>query len=62
MMGVQEQPQSSLFHFGCEPRQVIRSNHPLRKVNELVDFHFVYDEVKSFYGQHNGNEDLFHHQ
>jgi transposase len=35
----------------------IRSNHPLRKVNELIDFHFVYDEVKSFYG-HNGNESV----
>jgi len=57
MMGVQEQPQSSLFHFGINLDKRIRSNHPLRKVNELVDFHFVYDEVKSFYG-HNGNESV----
>ena len=57
MMGVQEQPQSSLFHFGVNLDKRIRSNHPLRKVNELVDFHFVYDEVKSFYG-HNGNESV----
>lgn len=57
MMGVQEQPQSSLFHFGVNLDKRVRSNHPLRKVNELVDFHFVYDEVKSFYG-HNGNESV----
>jgi transposase len=57
MMGVLEQPQSSLFHFGVNLDKRIRSNHPLRKVNELIDFHFVYDEVKSFYGL-NGNESV----
>lgn len=57
MMGVQEQPQSSMFHFGVNLDKRIRSNHPLRKVNELIDFHFVYDEVKSFYGN-NGNESV----
>jgi transposase len=57
MMGVQEQPQSSLFHFDVNLDKRIRSNHPLRKVNELIDFHFVYDEVKSFYGN-NGNESV----
>ena len=56
-MGVLEQPQSSLFHFDVNLDKRIRSNHPLRKVNELIDFHFVYDEVKSFYG-HNGNESV----
>jgi transposase len=57
MMGVLEQSQSCLFHFGVNLDKRIRSNHPLRKVNELIDFHFVYDEVKSFYG-HNGNESV----
>jgi transposase len=57
MMGVHEQPQSSLFHFGVNLDKRIRSNHPLRKVNELIDFHFVYKEVKKFYG-HNGNESV----
>lgn len=56
-MGVQEQPQSSLFHFDVNLDMRVRSNHPLRKVNELIDFHFVYDEVKSFYGL-NGNESV----
>ena len=57
MMGVQEQPQNSLFHFGVNLDKRIRNNHPLRKVNELIDFHFVYKEVKKFYGQ-NGNESV----
>ena len=57
MMGVLEQPQSNLFHFGVNLDKRVRSNHPLRKVNELIDFHFVYDEVKSFYGN-NGNESV----
>lgn len=57
MMGVLEQPQSNLFHFGVNLDKRVRSNHPLRKVNELIDFHFVYDEVKGFYG-HNGNESV----
>jgi len=57
MMGVLEQPQSNLFHFGVNLDKRVRRNHPLRKVNELIDFHFVYDEVKSFYGN-NGNESV----
>src|SRR6266702_1047329 len=57
MMGVQEQPQSSLFHFGVNLDKRVRSNHPLRTVDQLIDFHFVYDEVKNFYG-HNGNESV----
>ena len=54
MMGVQQQPQSSLFHFGINIDKRIRSNHPLRKVNELIDFDFAYLEVKDHYGN-NGN-------
>jgi transposase len=57
MMGVQEQPQSSLFHFGVNLDKRVRGCHPLRKVDEIIDFRFVYDEVKSFYG-HNGNESV----
>jgi transposase len=54
MMGVQQQPQSCLFHFGINIDKRIRSNHPLRKVNELIDFDFAYNEVKDCYGN-NGN-------
>lgn len=54
MMGIKQQPQSSLFHFGINIDNRIRSNHPLRKVNNLIDFDFAYDEVKKCYGN-NGN-------
>ena len=54
MMGVQQPPQSSLFYTGINIEKRVRSNHPLRKVNELVDFDFAYNEVKDLYGN-NGN-------
>jgi transposase len=54
MMGVQQPPQSSLFYTGINIEKRIRSNHPLRKVNELIDFDFAYNEVKDHYGS-NGN-------
>jgi transposase len=57
MMKVQPPPQDNLFHFGVNIDKRIRANHPLRKVNELIDFDFVYDEVKDFYG-YNGKESV----
>ncbi len=57
MMGTQPPPQNNLFHFGINIDKRIRANHPLRRVNELIDFDFVYDEVKDFYGN-NGNESV----
>lgn len=57
MMGRQEQPQNNLFHYGINLDQRVRNSHPLRKVNELIDFDFAYAEVKSCYG-HNGNESV----
>jgi transposase len=57
MMGVQEQPRGSLFHYGINLDQRVRSNHPLRRVNELIDFNFAYAEVKDCYGT-NGNESV----
>lgn len=57
MMKVQPPPQNNLFHFGVNIDKRIRANHPLRKVNELIDFDFVYDEVKDFYG-YNGKESV----
>jgi Transposase and inactivated derivatives len=35
----------------------IRKNHPLRKIRELIDFDFIYNEVKDKYG-YNGNESI----
>ncbi len=46
MMGRQEQPQNNLFHYGVNLDQRVRFNHPLRKVQELIDFDFAYAEVK----------------
>jgi len=54
MMGVQQPAQSSLFYVGLNIEKRIRSNHPLRRVNELIDFDFAYNEVKDLYGS-NGN-------
>ena len=55
MMGVQH-PQDSLFYnLNLEKR--IRADHPLRRINQLIDFDFVYDEVKKFYGS-KGNESV----
>lgn len=57
MMGVQSETQCSLFHFGLSLDKRVRTNHPLRKINQLIDFNFIYDEVKDLYGN-NGNESV----
>ena len=57
MMGVQSPPQNNLFHYDINLDERIRANHPLRKVNKLIDFNFVYNEVKNLYGI-NGNESV----
>ncbi len=54
MMGMQQPPQSSLFYVGINIEKRVRENHPLRKVNELIDFDFAYGEVRDLYGN-NGN-------
>lgn len=54
MMGMQQQPQSNLFYIGIDIETRVRKDHPLRRVNELIDFDFAYAEVKAFYGN-NGN-------
>jgi hypothetical protein len=50
MMGVQSDHHNNLFHYGINLDKRIRANHPLRNVNELIDFEFVYNEVKDCYG------------
>lgn len=54
MMGHQSPPQSKLFYEGVSLDQRVRQNHPLRRINEIIDFDFSYDEVKGKYG-YNGN-------
>ena len=46
MMGVQQPPQSSLFYIGINMEKRVRENHPLRKVDKLIDFDFAYDYPK----------------
>lgn len=50
MMGYQDSSQGKLFytHFHLDKR--IRPNHALRKIAELIDFEFVYNEVATTYG------------
>ena len=54
MMGQQPPPQEKLFYTGISLDKRVRSNHPLRKIDKIIDFEFIYDEVKDKYGS-NGN-------
>jgi transposase len=54
MMGKQQRPQRSLFHYGINIDKRVRSDHPLRKVSELIDFDFIFPEINECYS-HNGN-------
>ena len=40
-MGVQQEPQGSLFYVGFNLEKRVRRDHPLRKVQEQIDFDFV---------------------
>jgi transposase len=51
MMGKQAKGrQLKMFYKGFSLEQRVRSNHPLRKIKELVDFDFIYQEVAPTYG------------
>jgi transposase len=54
MMGTQDAPQGKLFYTNINLDQRVRANHPLRKIDQLIDFDFAYKEVESTYGS-NGN-------
>jgi len=54
MMGKQSNNQQKLFHYNVSLEQRIPQKHQLRKIRELIDFDFVYHEVKDCYGD-NGN-------
>ena len=57
MMSYEDPPQRKLFYIGVNIDKMIRKNHPLRKIIELIDFDFIYNEVKDKYG-YNGNESI----
>jgi transposase len=54
MMGYQPPPPDPLFSFSVQLETRVRTNHPLRKVKEIIKFDFIYDEVADTYGK-NGN-------
>jgi transposase/uncharacterized protein (UPF0179 family) len=54
MMGREPQKQPSLFYTRFNLDQRVSPNHPLRAINRIIDFDFIYDEVGDTYGQ-NGN-------
>ena len=54
MMGYQSPPQRKAIYIGIDLDERVRKNHPLRRIKELIDFDFVYEEVKDKYGN-NGN-------
>jgi len=56
MMGMQTK-QGRLFHYDVNLNVRVRSDHPLRKVKQAVDFSFVRREVAHLYG-YNGNESV----
>jgi transposase len=56
MMGTQDQ-QPALFSYRINLEQRLRLDHPLRRVNQVVDFSFVRQEVAPLYG-HNGHESV----
>jgi transposase len=56
MMGVHVE-QKSLFSYSVNLEKRIRSDNPLRRIAEVIDFSFVRDEVRDLYG-HNGHESV----
>ncbi len=50
MMGQQPPPQEKLFYAAVCLDKRIRPNHPLRQIDRLVDFEFVYKAVEGTYG------------
>ena len=56
MMGQQE-PQKDLFNYAVNLDKRVRINHPLRQIQQAVDFGFVREQVAASYGC-NGNESV----
>ena len=54
MMSYQPPANDPLFSLNVQLETRVRKDHPLRKIKELIDFDFIYNEVKRTYGK-NGN-------
>jgi transposase len=50
MMGRQPDYQHKLFVTGFNLERRVRKDHPLRKIAAIIDFDFIYHEVKDTYG------------
>lgn len=50
MMGYQDPLHENLFQYHVHLENRVRRDHPLRKMRELIDFDFIYGEVKDVYG------------
>ncbi|MCD6280444.1 MAG: hypothetical protein J7J85_02400 [Deltaproteobacteria bacterium] len=50
MMGRKENTQERLFCYSVNLSKRVRRDHPLRKIAELIDFDFIYNEVEDMYG------------
>jgi transposase len=50
MMGYQSNFQPKLFYFNVNLDRRVPQNHILRKINEKIDFDFIYKEVRDAYG------------
>jgi hypothetical protein len=42
--------QGKLSFYGINIEERIRADHPIRKIAGLIDFDFIYEEVKEIYG------------
>ena len=51
MMERTEDTQESLFSYNVSLDARVRKDHPLRKIKQTVNFHFIYDQVKHTYGE-----------
>lgn len=51
MMGRQKTIQESLFSYNVSLDARVRKDHVLRKIQQAVDFGFIYREVEQFYGE-----------
>lgn len=50
MMGYHPPPHENLFLYHVYLEDRVRRDHPLRRIGELIDFDFLYEEVKDTYG------------
>ena len=57
MMGKPNQLEPKLFYHGVSLDRRMPQNHPLRKIEQLVDFNFIRSKVADSYGT-NGNESV----